>query len=69
MLKQPLDRAVVTVLVLLALVTLVLLGGGDRSRPRVQQFSWQERVVGAQDQAFILTFNRPMDTRTVEQGI
>ncbi|MCS7226482.1 MAG: Ig-like domain-containing protein [Gloeomargarita sp. SKYB31] len=69
MFKQPLDRAAIAVLVILALVTALLLSGGDQSRPRVQQFSWQERVVGAQDQAFILTFNRPMNTRTVEQGL
>ncbi|MEN9244460.1 MAG: hypothetical protein Q6K81_06145 [Gloeomargarita sp. DG02_5_bins_242] len=66
---HPLDRAAVAVLLVLCLLTALLLAGGDHSRPRVQRFSWQERVVGAQDKAFILTFNRPMDTRTVEQHL
>jgi len=68
-LGQPLDRAAWLVLAILGILIALLLGGGDHSRPRVQQFSWQERVVGAQDQAFLLTFNRPMDTRTVEQHL
>ncbi|APB32994.1 hypothetical protein GlitD10_0680 [Gloeomargarita lithophora Alchichica-D10] len=69
LLKEPLDRVALSVLGILCVVTALLLGGGDHSRPRVQGFTWQERVVGAQDKAFLLTFNRPMDTRTVEQHL
>ncbi len=68
-LHHPLDRAALSVLAVLCVLMALLLGGGDHSRPRVQHFSWQERVVGVQDKAFLLTFNRPMATRTVEQHL
>ncbi len=66
---QPLDRAAWLVVGILCLLAGLLLAGGDHSRPLVQQFSWQGRVVGAQDKAFVLTFSRPMNTRSVEQHL
>lgn len=68
-LGQPLDRAAWLVLGILCVLAGMLVAGGDHSRPAVQQFSWQGRVVGVQDKAFLLTFNRPMDTRSVEQHL
>jgi hypothetical protein len=52
----------------LLLIALLLLGLGDRSRPRVQHFSWQKRDFGAANRALIFTFNRPMDRASVERG-
>lgn len=40
-----------------------------RNGPRVQHFSWQDQIVGSKDQAFILTFDRPMDGASVEQNL
>ncbi|HAC64328.1 MAG TPA: hypothetical protein DCF68_12500, partial [Cyanothece sp. UBA12306] len=37
--------------------------------PKVRNFSWENKTVGAKDQAFILTFDRPMDTKSVETNL
>ncbi|NJR65827.1 MAG: hypothetical protein HC772_11680 [Leptolyngbyaceae cyanobacterium CRU_2_3] len=66
---QPLDR----IAILLILLLILLIGGivlkGDRTAPRVRDFTWQNRQVGAEDTAFILTFNRPMEQSSVEQNL
>ncbi|WP_349262624.1 Ig-like domain-containing protein [Allocoleopsis sp.] len=55
-------------LVLSLLIGLVL-GGGDRTRPYVREFSWQNKQVGAADTFFVLTFSRPMDHASVEANL
>jgi hypothetical protein len=55
-------------LVLSLLIGLLLLQG-SHAAPRVRAFNWQDRQVGADDAAFILTFSRPMDTASVEQNL
>ena len=77
--QNPIDRAAIGAMAILAGVTLALLAGdrwvgtslnfGNGGRPRVQDFSWQDRRVGARDRAFILTFNRPVDRATVEANL
>ncbi|BCX13185.1 MAG: hypothetical protein KatS3mg067_2123 [Thermosynechococcus sp.] len=62
---QPLDRAALSVFLGALVLTLLLLWGGDRTQPQVREFSWQNRDVGADDRAFILTFNRLMDWSSV----
>ncbi len=37
--------------------------------PKVSYFSWQDKQIGAEDTAFILTFDRPMDRRSVEENL
>jgi Tol biopolymer transport system component len=37
--------------------------------PRVKEFSWENREIGAEDQAFIITFDRPMDHASVEKNL
>ncbi|MBW4542204.1 MAG: Ig-like domain-containing protein [Myxacorys chilensis ATA2-1-KO14] len=66
---QPLDRAALGLVVILALLIGVLLFNGDRSAPRVRDFSWQDKQIGASDNAFVLTFSRPMDHASVEQNL
>ncbi|NJN22241.1 MAG: Ig-like domain-containing protein [Leptolyngbya sp. RL_3_1] len=51
-----------TVLVAIALLLVLL---GDHSTVRVQSFSWQGSTVGADNGAFVLTFNRPMDPDSI----
>lgn len=41
----------------------------DRSLPKVRDFSWQNKQIGAKDTAFILTFSRPMDRASVEANL
>jgi hypothetical protein len=66
---QPIDRTALTLIVVLSIVIGVFLLKGDRALARVRNFSWQERQVGAEDSAFILTFSRPMDHASVEQNL
>ncbi len=68
-LRQPIDRTALTLMFCLAVLIALLVGNGDHSSPKVRDFSWQNRQIGAEDTAFILTFNRPMDQASVESNI
>ncbi|MEM7066991.1 MAG: hypothetical protein AAF572_27985 [Cyanobacteria bacterium P01_B01_bin.77] len=67
--RQPLDRLAQSLMVLLAVIIggMVLLGGPAASK--VRDFTWQNRHIGADDIAFLLTFSRPMDQDSVEQNL
>ncbi|MEB3289939.1 MAG: Ig-like domain-containing protein [Leptolyngbya sp.] len=67
--RQPLDRLAVAVMAGLALVLGLLIFFGDHATARVRDFSWQDRQVGAEDQAFLITFSRPMDPVSVEENL
>lgn len=66
---QPLDRVAITLLVVLLALIGMLLWGGDRTAPRVRDFTWQNKQIGAEDTAFILGFSRPMDQASVEKNL
>jgi dipeptidyl aminopeptidase/acylaminoacyl peptidase len=55
-------------LVLTVLIGLLLWNGGHAA-PRVREFTWQDKQVGAEDTAFILNFSRPMDHASVESNL
>jgi hypothetical protein len=55
-------------LVLSVLVGILLLSG-DRTAPRVRDFSWEGKQVGAESTAFLLTFSRPMNHASVEANL
>ncbi|NEO83380.1 MAG: hypothetical protein F6J87_03845 [Spirulina sp. SIO3F2] len=69
--------AIASSAVLLVLLSILLLGGawcaGHQcwfdTRPQVRQFSWQNQVIRAQDEAFILEFDRPMNHESVEENL
>ena len=44
---EPIDRAAVSLMLLLSLAIGFLLLGGDRSLPKVRDFSWKNKQVGA----------------------
>ncbi|UWU48282.1 hypothetical protein APLC1_3074 [Limnospira platensis C1] len=67
--SQPLDRAAITLMLVLGVLILGVVLSGDRTIPRVREFSWANRLVGAEDRAFLLTFNRPMDREGVERNL
>ncbi|MEA5453006.1 Ig-like domain-containing protein [Leptolyngbya sp. CCNP1308] len=67
--SQPLDRLAMTVIAGLSLALGLLILSGDHATARVRDFTWQDRQVGAEDQAFLLTFSRPMDVASVEQNL
>lgn len=66
---KPLDRVAIAIsLVLSAVIGMLLLSGG-RTAPRVRSFSWEDKTLGAEDTAFIMTFSRPMDRDSVENNL
>lgn len=66
---HPLDRVAITVMVILtALISFIILGG-DHTVPMVRDFNWQNKQVGIEDTAFILSFNRTMDWSKVEDHL
>lgn len=52
---------------LLTVITLLIIGG-DRTVPRVVQFSHEGKIVSAKTSQLSFTFNREMDKRSVEDG-
>ncbi len=66
---QPLDRVAIAAMVVLSLITILLLVGGDKSIPRVRGFSWHETTISSADRAFTLSFNRPMNQESVESNL
>jgi len=74
---SPLDRLALVIMAALSAVIVVLVGGssvcGDscwlRAAPRVREFTWDERAIGRQDRAFILTFSRPVERASVETNL
>lgn len=66
---QPIDGLVAMVSVGLVVMIGVTLWMGDRTAPVVRDFSWHNQQITSQDQAFFLTFNRPMDRESVEKNL
>jgi len=66
---EPIDRAAVSLMVLLSLAIGFLVSRDDRYLLKVRDFSWQNKQVGARDTAFIVTFSRPMDRGSVEANL
>lgn len=67
--SQPLDRLALAVMAGLALVIGLLILSGDHATARVRDFTWQDRQVGTEDRAFLMTFSRPMDAASVEKNL
>ncbi|MEM7579570.1 MAG: Ig-like domain-containing protein, partial [Cyanobacteria bacterium P01_A01_bin.80] len=76
-LAQPIDKLAIALIVLLSLIMGLLIWGGTACKneclfhagAKVSSFSWQNKTIGGQDRAFILTFNRPMDRDSVEENL
>ncbi len=67
--SQPLDRVAIVLLLSLSFAIIVLLASGSHSAPKVRDFSWRNQQIDARDTAFTVTFSRPMDRLSVEQGL
>ena len=67
--RYPLDRLALIVMAVLTLALALLIFSGDHATARVRDFSWQDRRVGAEDRAFLMTFSRPMDPVSVEENL
>lgn len=66
---QPIDRVAIALMLLLSLLIGLLVWRGDAVSPRVRDFSWENRPIGAADRSFSLTFSRPMETKSVEENL
>ena len=66
---EPIDRLALGVMLVLSLLIGILLLSGDHTAPRVRDFSWEDKQVGAEDTSFILTFSRPMNHASVEANL
>lgn len=64
-----LDRVAITLMLVIAVVTGLVLWGGGRTSAHVRDFTWQDKIIGADDTAFVMTFSRPMDHKTVEKNL
>ncbi|MDX2216560.1 MAG: hypothetical protein SFY66_25075 [Oculatellaceae cyanobacterium bins.114] len=68
-LSEPIDRvAIIVIAILSVLIGLLLLSSGHTA-PRIRDFSWQGKQIGAEDTAFLLTFSRPMNHASVENNL
>ena len=74
---QPIDKIVIALIIVLSLIIGLLVWGshgcGDNclfyTGARVSNFSWQNKFIGREDRAFLLTFNSPMDRSSVEENL
>ncbi|MGC8713445.1 MAG: Ig-like domain-containing protein [Leptodesmis sp.] len=64
-----LDRVAIALMLVIAVVTGLLLWSGGRTSAQVRDFTWQDKTIGADDTAFVMTFSRPMDHKTVEKNL
>lgn len=65
----PIDRVAWALILVLFLLSGLLVSSGDHAAPKVRDFSWQDKKVGADDNKFILTFTRPMEHASVEANL
>ncbi|MFQ4145692.1 hypothetical protein [Chlorogloeopsis sp. ULAP02] len=82
---QPLDRVAIALMLLLIAIIGLLILQGDAVKANVREFTWkhvqteerdistndtsQDKKIGAEYKTFILTFSRPMDTKSVEENL
>lgn len=66
---QPLDRVALSLIAVVMVMIGGLAWGGDQTLPRVRYFTWQDKNIGAADQAFILSFTRQMDWNVISEAI
>lgn len=67
--SQPLDRVAIATMLVLSVLIGILVLHGDHAAPKVRAFTWQDKQIGAEDTAFILSFSRPMEYTSVEQNL
>lgn len=67
--QTPLDRTASLLMLGLIVLICLLIGLGDHTTPRVKDFSWEKQPIGAEDRAFTMTFNRPMNWEQIQPNL
>ena len=75
--RLAIDKFAATLMIIFSLIIAVLIWGGEicgdtcflHTGPKINYFSWQNKRIGAEDIAFILGFDRPMDRQSVEANL
>ena len=74
---HPIDNVAIALIVFLSFIIGFLIFTSNKCsgdcwfevQPQVQEFSWQNQLIGAENKAFLMTFNRPMDRNSVEKNL
>ena len=74
---QKIDKVALVAMIVMSLTISVLLLGSKACgtecflyvKPQITNFSWQNKTIGREDQAFLLKFNRPVNHDQVEQSL
>jgi dipeptidyl aminopeptidase/acylaminoacyl peptidase len=79
---EPIDRISISLMILFSIIISILIWGENtcskpnsicpaffHTGPRVRDFSWEGRNIGPEDQAFLITFDRPMEQKSVEENL
>ncbi len=75
---QPIDRLSIALIIIFSLIIFALIWAGIACNgscpflnptPEVKNFSWQGKVISAEDRAFLLTFDRPMQRDSVAKNL
>jgi hypothetical protein len=76
--REPIDKICFTLIATFTLIITILVGGSKicinnkcllENHPKLTDFTWENKKISAQDKAFILTFDRPMDKNSVEGNL
>ena len=66
---QPIDKISIALMLVFSLVIGALIWGVRTTVPTIRNFTWQDKVIGAEDVAFIINFTRPMEKDSVEKNL
>ncbi|ACK70356.1 conserved hypothetical protein [Gloeothece citriformis PCC 7424] len=66
---QGFDWVVLVSILILAVAIGVILWRGEQTPFQVTHFSWEGKQIGVKDRYFTLSFNRPVDRKTVETNL
>jgi len=76
--REPIDKICFFLIAIFTFMIVILVGSTRicyegkclfKNSPEVKEFSWQDKKIGARDQAFYLIFDRPMSQEGVEENL
>lgn len=76
--REPIDKICLILIAIFSTMIVILVGGQNicsqqkclfSNHPKVTEFSWQNKKIGANDRAFFINFNRPMSIESVEKNL